>query len=80
MGSGRARPKRLAEKLKQIRTHLGLSQRQFVKALGLKIPYTNISKFELNKNEPNLIVLLAYARLAKVEVEQIVDDEIELDL
>ena len=42
------------------------------------IEHTTISKYELNKNEPPLTILLAYARLAGIPVEQIIDDELEL--
>jgi hypothetical protein len=53
-----------------------------VKRLGVQalIHYTNISKYELDKNEPPLAILLAYARLAEIPVEQIIDDEIELKI
>ena len=70
----------MAEKLKAIRYKLGLSQSEMVKELGVDIPYFNISKYELDKNEPPIDVLLAYARLAKVPLEQLVDDELPLDL
>jgi len=42
------------------------------------IHYPNISKYELDKNEPPLMILLAYAKLAQVHLEEIVDDEIDL--
>jgi transcriptional regulator with XRE-family HTH domain len=70
----------MAKKLLQIRQTLGLSQSELVKELGVNIPYTNISKFELDKNEPDSRVLLAYARLAQIPLEQIVDDDLELQL
>jgi len=72
----------LAEKLLQIRLSLGLSQEQLVKRLKLESPinYTTISKYELDKNEPPIDILLAYARLAKVPLEQLVDDDLSLDL
>ena len=80
MGSARPRPRRLAEKLLQIRFSLGLSQKKMVKFLGVEdqINYTNISKYELNKNEPPLEILLAYARLAQVHLEELVDDDLDL--
>lgn len=80
MGSARPRPRRLAEKLLTIRFSLGLSQRRIVKCLGVEdqINYTNISKYESNRNEPPLGILLAYARLAKVHLEEIVDDNLDL--
>ena len=80
MGSARPRPRRLAEKLLQIRHGLGFSQAEMVKRLGVgdQIHYNNISKYELDKNEPPLAILLAYARLAQVHLEEIVDDELDL--
>lgn len=80
MGYPRRRPKRMAEKLKQIRESLGLSQSEMVKALGVDTPYNNISKFELDKNEPPIDVLLAYCRLVGVPLEHLVDDELDLTL
>lgn len=80
MGSARPRPRRLAEKLLQIRQNLGLSQPEIVKRMGVAqmIHYTNISKYELDRNEPPLMILLAYAKLAQVHLEVIVDDDIDL--
>jgi transcriptional regulator with XRE-family HTH domain len=80
MGYARNRPKRLSEKLLQIREHFGDSQAQLVRRLGLNIPYNNISKFEHGKNEPDLIVLLAYARLINASMEDLVDDQVDLNL
>lgn len=80
MGHARRRPERLAEKLRQVRNSLGLSQAELHKRLGVEedIPYTRISDYELDKNEPSLIVLLEYARIAGVHLEEIVDDRMEL--
>ncbi len=76
-GHARPRPKRLAEKLLQIRTVLGLSQSHLGKRLGI-VDYTVISRFEHDKNEPSLMTLLAYARAVNIPLEQIVDDQLEL--
>lgn len=53
-----------------------------VQRLGVQdlIDHTTISKYELDKNEPPLAILLAYARLVKIPVERIIDDEIELTI
>ena len=82
MGHSRPRPKHLAKKLLQIRRNLGISQGEMVQQLGVQdlIHYTTISKYELDKNEPPLDILLAYARLTGIPVEQIIDDEIELTI
>ncbi len=80
MGSVRPRPKRLAEKLLQIRTSLGLSQPEILRRLGFgdQLDYTTISKYELDKNEPPLSILLSYARIAGIHVEDLIDDELDL--
>ena len=80
MGNIRPRPQRLAEKLLEIRNALGLSQPGMLRRLGVEdqIDYTMISKYELDKNEPPLEILLQYARAAGVHMEDIVDDELDL--
>ena|SRR5258705_1033613 len=78
--SSRPKPERLAEKLLAIRLALGLSQPEMHRLLGLEgeVEYTNISKYELGRNEPPLNTLLRYARIARVHLEDIVDDELDL--
>src|SRR5205823_12973196 len=81
MGKGsRPKPERLPEKLRDIRLALGLSQPEMHRRLGLEdeVEYTNISKYELGRNEPPLTTLLRYARIAGVHLEDIVDDELDL--
>lgn len=76
----RQKPKRLAEKLAQIRAALGVSQSELLRRLdvGDQIDHTAISKYELGRNEPTLIILLRYARVASVHVETLIDDELDL--
>jgi transcriptional regulator with XRE-family HTH domain len=76
----RERPARLAEKLLQIRKALGLSQNGMIRRMGLtdKIVQADISTYELDRREPPLKVLLAYARAANVSVEALIDDEMSL--
>lgn len=81
MGKGpRQRPQNLARKLLAIRHALGLSQIQLVKAMGINGSpvYKRISEYESGRREPSLLVLLAYARVAGIHLEDIVDDKIEL--
>lgn len=80
MGSPRPKPPRLAEKLLQIRTQLGLSQTELLERMGLagSMHYGRISEYEQGKREPSLMTLLAYARTAAVHLEDIVADEFEL--
>ncbi|HEX8137567.1 MAG TPA: helix-turn-helix transcriptional regulator [Pyrinomonadaceae bacterium] len=76
----RPKPKRLAEKLLTIRNALGLSQSEMLKRLEAEdqIDYTAISKYEVGRNEPSLMLLLQYARAAGVHMEDLVDDELDL--
>jgi transcriptional regulator with XRE-family HTH domain len=80
MGNSRERPKRLAEKLLQIRLALGLSQSQMLRHLGIgESGYRHyISHFETGLREPTLMVLLDYARIANVLLEVLADDELDL--
>ena len=77
---GRRRPKRLAEKLLQIRKALGLSQCEMAERLNSGINHNHISKFEHDRSEPTLEELLAYAQIASVALDQIIDDDVELTL
>jgi len=72
----RRKPKRLPRKLLAVRNALGLSQTEMAKALKLDIAYTSVSGFERGAREPDLIVLLQYARLAGLPMETLVDDKI----
>jgi transcriptional regulator with XRE-family HTH domain len=80
MGNPRPKPKRLAEKLRAIREGLGLSQTQILKRLEHEktMHYGRISEYETGKREPTLMVLLQYARVAGVHMEDLVDDELDL--
>jgi transcriptional regulator with XRE-family HTH domain len=83
MGSSRPQPKGLAAKLRQIRTSLDLTQQEMVKRLKsqgvhLTLYPGNISRFEQGLREPPLLVLLAYARIARITIDVLVDDKLEL--
>lgn len=80
MGAPRQKPERLAEKLKQIRMALGLSQDGMLERLGLTEEYfrSRISAYELGNREPPLPVLLKYARLVGVSTDVLIDDELNL--
>jgi transcriptional regulator with XRE-family HTH domain len=76
----RMKQERLAEKLLQIRSALGLSQTELLKRLEFEeaIDYKRISEYELGKNEPPLALLLRYARVAGVCLDTLVDDDLDL--
>ena len=77
----RAMPKKLGKKLLQIREGLGMSQREIVKALNYKdspLRASQISQYETGQREPTMMLVLAYARLANVPMECLVDDKMKL--
>jgi len=82
MGRSRPKPTRLAGKLSEIRSKLGLSQNEMIRRLGLsdQITQNRISAYELGEREPPLYVLLAYARTCGGGefLEHLIDDEMEL--
>jgi transcriptional regulator with XRE-family HTH domain len=80
MGTARPKPKRLAEKLRQIREALGLSQTEMLRRLWLEseMHYGRISEYETGQREPSLLTLLEYARVAGVHMEVIADDTVDL--
>jgi transcriptional regulator with XRE-family HTH domain len=79
--SNRIRPEKLGEKLKFIRESLGLTQEQLIEKLRYsksKLYPQNISGFENSEREPNLLILLAYARLIDISTDALIDDEIDI--
>jgi len=77
----RPRPKKLAGKLLAIRKRLGLTQAGMAERLS-RIPSppdgAMISRYERDEREPSLFALLAYARLARVTVDVLIDDKVKL--
>ena len=71
---------RLARKLKRIRRDLELSQSQILERLGFadELFRSNISQYERGHRVPPPPVLLAYARLANVDVAVLIDDDLDL--
>lgn len=76
----RARPNRLGEKLRMIRLHFGLTQPGLIKRLAVRgetLYPSSISLFEQGGREPSLLVLLAYSRLARITINDLVDDKVK---
>jgi transcriptional regulator with XRE-family HTH domain len=76
----RERPKRLAQKLVQIRLALELSQSEVLSRIGLtgRLNRDDISKYERGVREPSLIVLLRYARMINISTDVLIDDALDL--
>jgi transcriptional regulator with XRE-family HTH domain len=76
-------PAKQGRKLKAIREHLGLTQEQLIERLDCpSIPLHTgaITNYEKNARDPSSIVLLRYARLVKLSMDVLIDDEIDLIL
>jgi transcriptional regulator with XRE-family HTH domain len=81
MGSEpRRRPRRLAEKLLEVRLGLELSQNGMIRRMGLEDELTqaHVSMFERGVRVPSLPVLLEYARAANLYMEAFVEDDVDL--
>ena len=72
----RPRPKRLASKLLELRQRLCLTQAEMIEVLKLETTTARIHEYEAGKREPNLLIILAYARAANVPVEYLIDDDL----
>lgn len=78
--AARLRSERLAEKLRDIRAGLGLSQNELIRHLGLEdvIYQSNVSGYESGEREPPLPILLKYAQAAGVCLDVLVNDDLNL--
>lgn len=78
--AARLRSERLADKLRDIRAGLGLSQNELMRRLGLEdvIYQSNVSGYESGEREPPLPILLKYAQAAGVCLDVLVNDELDL--
>ena len=71
-------PKLLARKLKLIRTRLNVGQLEMGRLLSSAHSAPDgamVSRFERGEREPNLFVILQYAKLARVNVALVIDDQ-----
>lgn len=78
MGTPRERPQRLATKLLAIRQGLNLSQSEMGAKLNRDLSTARLSEYEMGKRIPSLLTLLAYSRAARVRLEVLIDDDLEL--
>jgi len=89
MGRARNRPQLLQNKLLAIREFLNASQVEMASKLQSEIlAYAKrhypikpgrTSEYENGRREPNLFVLMAYGRLAKLHLQSLADDEVTLE-
>jgi len=74
----RAKPLYLAAKLFMIREYLEVSQGQMARLVKLKQGGARISEYESGIREPNLLVLLSYARSVGLSADVLIDDSLHL--
>jgi transcriptional regulator with XRE-family HTH domain len=75
-------PKRLGKKLATIRRSFGMSQNEMLRHLGLDDKYLReeISAYERGVRIPPLNVILRYSKAARVWVNVLIDDELDLPM
>jgi len=81
MGKGkRARPRFLGRKMRVIRETFGLSQNEMLRRLQLEDEFSRseISAYERGVREPPAKVLLRYSSVARVWVNVLIDDDLDL--
>jgi transcriptional regulator with XRE-family HTH domain len=74
-------PKRMGEKIKDIRLKMGLTQEQMYKLLvdrGAKIHLGYIGLYENDDRLPSHMVTLAYSRAVGISTDVLIDDALEL--
>ena len=73
---------RLPQKLKAIRVALKLSQNEILERIGFAdfLFRSNISQYERGQRVPAPAVLLAYARLANVDLAVLIDDDLDIPM
>src|SRR6476659_656992 len=71
------RPIQLPTKLKKIRSAFGLSQSELLERLAVdhSLSTARLSEYESGTRTPSLLLLMAYARAARVPLETLIDDE-----
>lgn len=75
-------PKRLGEKLRAIRECRGWTLDQMADAVGKTgtSRRTRVHEWEKGIRQPDLLALMAYAQLAGVSTDVLIDDDIDLIL
>ena len=51
---------------------------KLAKLIDPEMAHSRVSEYESGRREPNLMLVLRYARLANVSVESLIDDNLDL--
>jgi transcriptional regulator with XRE-family HTH domain len=75
-------PRYLSTKLKAIRKYKGWTLSEMAEAVGRKEESrrSRVHEWEKGTRQPDLLVLLAYARLVGISTDILIDDELKLEL
>jgi transcriptional regulator with XRE-family HTH domain len=66
-------PKKLADKLRQVRLLMHMTQQEVADRLGTDA--SSVSRFERGIREPSLLEILEYSYMSGVAVEILIDDK-----
>lgn len=69
----RKSPKRLGEKMREVRLRLEMTQEEVAKQLGTDSG--SISRYERGLRDPSLLEILAFSYMSGVGVEVLIDDK-----
>jgi transcriptional regulator with XRE-family HTH domain len=72
----RKSPKKLAEKLREVRLRLDMTQEEVAKYL--KTDSGAISRYERGLRDPSLLEILAFSRMSGVGIDVLLDDKMSL--
>jgi len=72
----RKSPKKLGEKMRQVRVWLDMTQEEVAEKLGTDSG--SISRYERGLRDPSLLELLAFSRMSGAGMELLVDDKMSL--
>lgn len=66
-------PKQLAEKLREVRLRLAMTQQQVADQIGSDA--SSVSRYERGVREPSLLEILKFSQMSGVGVETLIDDK-----
>ncbi len=72
----RKAPKKLGNKMREVRLRLNMTQEQVADFLGTDSGA--VSRYERGLREPSLLELLAFSRMSGVDMEVLVDDKFNI--
>lgn len=72
----RRRPKKLGEKMRQVRLWMEMTQEEIAEKLGTDSGA--ISRFERGERDPSLLEILAFSQWTGIGLELLIDDKLSL--